>query len=147
MRPVRLDLRRFGASCEGAAILEFALALPILVVLVGGCFELGRALLVYRSMGDAARAGARSLARVPDPTCRPGCSPGAARSLALATDQIVENARVPPRTITVAIVPDPPYGTVGVRAEVALATDLLGVVGLERLLTLRLARFEARIGR
>ncbi|MFD0934180.1 TadE/TadG family type IV pilus assembly protein, partial [Methylobacterium trifolii] len=69
-------LRALARCREGAAILEFALVLPILLLLVGACFEIGRALLIYQSMTEAVRSGARTLARLPDPTCRDGCAPG-----------------------------------------------------------------------
>ena len=136
------DLAGCGA---GAAILEFALVLPILLALVAGCFEIGRALLVYQAMGEAARGGARYLARVPDPTCRPACSPEAARSIEMTRTQIADNTRVARSTISVSTLANPPDGMVAIRAEVALGADLLAMVGLERLLTLRITHFEARV--
>lgn len=136
------DLARCSA---GSAILEFALVLPILLALVAGCYEIGRALLVYQAMGEAARGGARYLARVPDPTCRPACSPEAARSLEMTRTQIADNTRVSRQTISVSTLPNPPEGMVAIRAEVALGVDLLATLGLERLLTLRITHFEARV--
>ena len=83
--------RALGRCEEGAAILEFALVLPLLLALLAGGFELGRALLLQSALTEAVRGGTRYLARVPDPTCRSVCSTGAAHAVALATDQIVEN--------------------------------------------------------
>lgn len=43
----------------GAAAVEFALVLPLLVVMLFGIFEFGRAWNVYQVITDAAREGAR----------------------------------------------------------------------------------------
>jgi hypothetical protein len=48
-------------------------------------------------------------------------------------------------TISVSTLANPPDGMVAIRAEVALGADLLAMVGLERLLTLRITHFEARV--
>lgn len=138
----RIGLAR---SETGAAIIEFALILPLLLVLIGGCFEFGRAMLVYQSMTEALRGGARYLARVPDPTCRPACAFGAMRAVEMTRRGILENARLPPRSVRVAPRGDPPLGTVVMEAEIVLATDLLALLRLDRVLTLRAAHQEARI--
>jgi len=49
---------------------EFALLLPIFLLLVLGVIEFGRALLTYQTMTDASREGARTAA-VADPTQTP----------------------------------------------------------------------------
>ena len=141
---IRLAIR-LAHDTAGAAILEFALVLPILLALVAGCFELGRALLVQQAMSEAVRGGARYLAQVPDPGCRPACSPGAARAIAATRAQIVENARVSPASLQVVPLADAAPGRVGLRAEVALGVDLLGMVGLARVITLRATHQEARV--
>ena len=44
---------------RGQALVEFAIALPILILLVAGVLELGRGYAVAVSTSDAARDGAR----------------------------------------------------------------------------------------
>jgi len=134
----RGPVRRFAADESGAAILEFAVALPILVALFFGCFELGRALLVRQAMEGAVRGGARYLARVPDPTCAPACSPGAAHAVRMTTDRILENTGLASAAVSVAPDPAPP-GTVAMSAAVAFRVDFLsrGTLGSTWTLTAR----------
>ena len=134
------------AACEdGAAILEFALVLPLLLALLAGGFELGRALLVQSALTEAVRGGARYLARVPDPTCRPSCSAGAAHAVALATEQILDNTRLARAQVSVYPLPDPPPGTVMLKAEIGLSVDLLAWIGLARTMRLSAIHQEARV--
>ncbi|MCJ2039286.1 pilus assembly protein [Methylobacterium sp. J-059] len=130
---------------EGAAILEFALVLPLLLALLAGGFELGRALLVQSAITEAVRGGTRYLARVPDPTCRSVCSAGAAHAVALATDQIVDNTRLALSQVRVYPLPDPPSGTVMMMAEVVLSVDMLSWVGLSPTMRLTAIHQEARV--
>jgi Flp pilus assembly protein TadG len=53
---------RFGRGDRGAAFLEFAIIVPILLTLVMGIVEFGRAYNVVISLQGAAREGARVLA-------------------------------------------------------------------------------------
>ncbi len=55
-----------GRSAHGQAIVEFALVLVLLLMLVIGVFEFGRAWNIYQVITDAARGGAR-MAVVADP--------------------------------------------------------------------------------
>lgn len=45
---------------EGQEIVEYALVLPVLLLLVFGIIDLGRTIFVYNSMANAAREGARA---------------------------------------------------------------------------------------
>ena len=137
--------RTWGRCEEGAAILEFALVLPLLLALLAGGFELSRALLVQSALTEAVRGGARYLARVPDPTCRSVCSAGAVHAIALATDQIVDNTRLARSQVRVYPVPDPPLGTVMMMAEVVLSVDMLGWIGLSPTMRLTAIHQEARV--
>ena len=47
------------ASPRGQALVEFALVLPLLVFLIVGLFDLGRAVYTYNSIANAARTGNR----------------------------------------------------------------------------------------
>jgi Flp pilus assembly protein TadG len=51
--------RSWWRNESGAAAVEFALVLPILIVLVFGIFEFGRVWSVHHMITDAAREGAR----------------------------------------------------------------------------------------
>ncbi len=55
----------FKKSEKGAAAIEFALILPVLIVLIFGMIEFGRAYNAYLAVTHAAREGAR-LAAVGD---------------------------------------------------------------------------------
>ena len=138
-------LRALRAEESGAAILEFALLLPILVALVYGCFEVGRALLVRQAMEGAVRAGARILAQVPDPACESGCPPGAARAVEVTQGQILANTGLPPGAVTVEPQPDPLAGTVAMQASVAFDVMFPGPVPLRRW-TLKARHQEPRLG-
>lgn len=135
------------ARCEaGSAILEFALVLPILFALLGGAFEIGRALLVRHVMIEAVRGGARSLARVPDPSCEVTCAPGVVRAVAQTRDQIAENAGLPAAALDVSPRWDAGSGTVAMEADARLDVDLLRAIGLGPILTLRATHREPRLG-
>jgi Flp pilus assembly protein TadG len=51
--------RGFGRSERGAAMVEFAIVLPLLVMFVGGIVDLGRAYKLYNNLAAAVRDGAR----------------------------------------------------------------------------------------
>jgi Flp pilus assembly protein TadG len=50
-------------SQKGNAILEFALAFPMLFAIFAGCYQFGYAFYVYNEMQTAVRSGARYAAR------------------------------------------------------------------------------------
>ncbi len=62
---------RFGAS-RAQALVEFAIALPILILLVAGVLELGRGYSYAVATSDAARDGARYIAGKTATTNGPG---------------------------------------------------------------------------
>lgn len=135
------------ARCrEGSAILEFTLVLPILLALVGGCFELGRALLIYQSMTEAVRSGARTLARLPDPTCRNGCGYGVTGAVERARAAIAARGGLAAERVKVVPMLETAPGTVGLRAEVGLTPEIFAGFGLDRTLTLRASHQEMRVG-
>ena len=55
-------LARFGRNERGQALVEFALVLPILLILVLGIIEFGRAWNLHQTITHAAREGARTAA-------------------------------------------------------------------------------------
>lgn len=54
-----MRINRFRRDDRGAAAVEFALVLPILVVLVFGIVDFGRALFAYNYLTSAVREGGR----------------------------------------------------------------------------------------
>lgn len=59
--------RRWAGERDGAAMFEFALALPILVLIIAGGWEFARGLWMYETLNKGVRDAARYLARVDDP--------------------------------------------------------------------------------
>jgi Flp pilus assembly protein TadG len=55
-------------SQQGQSMLEFALILPLMVLIVIGVFDLGRAFFAYIAISNAAREGARVYTFSPDKT-------------------------------------------------------------------------------
>src|SRR5439155_4823448 len=53
------DMRKRSRSERGAAIIETALTLPLLLLVAVGIFELGRAYQTWEVLTNAAREGAR----------------------------------------------------------------------------------------
>ena len=70
-----------GSRQQGAAMIEFALILPVLIVLVFGIIEFGRAFNADISLTHAAREGAREYAITQDTTAGINAAKGAATSL------------------------------------------------------------------
>lgn len=56
---------KHAAQQQGAAIVEFALVLTLLITLMAGIFEFGRAFWYYDALTKATRDGARLLSVVP----------------------------------------------------------------------------------
>ncbi|HEY3308133.1 MAG TPA: TadE/TadG family type IV pilus assembly protein [Desulfuromonadaceae bacterium] len=52
---------------KGAALVEMAIILPLLLLIVVGIFEFGRAMLIRNTLNNAAREGARRAAVSPPP--------------------------------------------------------------------------------
>jgi hypothetical protein len=56
---MRRFIRRGDARTRGQSMVEFALALPIFLLVIFGLIDLGRAVYVSNSLAEAARDGAR----------------------------------------------------------------------------------------
>jgi Flp pilus assembly protein TadG len=56
--------RRFGADRSGAALIELAFAVPVLVVILLGCFEATRYVLLHQKMNRAAASTADLVAQL-----------------------------------------------------------------------------------
>src|SRR5262245_27709926 len=55
------------ADRRGSAMVEFALAFPVLAVILVGVLEVGRAIHYHQALTEGVRAGVRYLTRVADP--------------------------------------------------------------------------------
>jgi Flp pilus assembly protein TadG len=82
----RMRLRRFtdARTGRGQGLVEFALVLPIILLLIFGAVDLGRAVYAYNTIANAARNGAR-VAAVNQIETSPDCN----------EDRPVENPLLP----------------------------------------------------
>jgi len=88
---------------KGQSLVEFALVIPLLLLLVIGIFEFGRAWMTRNLMTGAAREAAR-MAAVPPPTGMDNTAWNAAISARANT--ILTSAGVAPATVTVIHAPE-----------------------------------------
>jgi Flp pilus assembly protein TadG len=72
--------RRLASDARGTELLEFALVLPVLVMLLLGAVWIGRAVSVYQALGRAAREGARVALASTCATCGNATNFGAANT-------------------------------------------------------------------
>ncbi|MDQ7249902.1 TadE/TadG family type IV pilus assembly protein [Dongia sedimenti] len=66
-----MGLRRFGAEDRGVAAIEFAMVLPIVVLLMLGCFEVPRYVLVYQRLARTSASVADLVAQADEPISSP----------------------------------------------------------------------------
>jgi hypothetical protein len=115
-RPGARGRRRQPASTRGQSLVEFALVFPIIILLIAGFFEIGRAVFAYNTIANAARQGARvatvnQLANVTecdeswpiDDPYQPhwsirGCVILAAKTLGISTSNVSVSYAAPPDT-------------------------------------------------
>jgi Flp pilus assembly protein TadG len=121
---------------RGQNLVELALVLPLLLLLLGGIVDIGRAFYSYIEITNAAREGARAAARLP---CYPADS--AQRAVYQATiEQIVRTevsgSMVLTGSLGIAISPDPTTacalggGEVRVTVTVPHSMMLAGITGI-----------------
>jgi Flp pilus assembly protein TadG len=107
--------RRHGRS-RGQSLVEFALVFPIMILLIAGFFEIGRAVFAFNTIANAARQGARvaTVNQIADVTeCdeswpiddpyQPhwsirGCAILAAKTLGIGTSNVSVSYEPPPDT-------------------------------------------------
>jgi len=144
MRPMRLPtrLRNHLGDERGVAVVEFALVAPLLLILVFGIIDLGRAYSTLNQIAASAREGARVAAVLPNPEnsssqeqIRRTVRTFSERQLGgapIADNQIVVTLNRPAATVTVAV-----RGY-----SFQLLTPLAGVVGLRTIAINRSATFR-----
>jgi Flp pilus assembly protein TadG len=102
-------LRRFKREDRAAAAVEFALVLPLVLVLLFGIIDMGRLLFTANSLTSAVREGARFAAVDPSPTqaevvARIRGQLDAAVSTPKVTDaQVILATNAAARTVTVSV--------------------------------------------
>jgi Flp pilus assembly protein TadG len=80
-------LRRLAGD-RGAAAVEFALVVPVLLLLIFGVAEFGRAYNIQTTLSGAAREGARTMALENDVGAATAATVAAARPLDLSSGEI-----------------------------------------------------------
>lgn len=94
-KSLHLRLRMF-AGAEASALAEFAVALPLLVVLVVGIFDFGGAFNTKQELNNAAREGARLGASLPtnDLSNTPPPNPPTVDAVRYVVDSYLQAARI-----------------------------------------------------
>jgi TadE-like protein len=93
-----IAVRRLLALLEtsvGASVVEFAVALPLLVVLLVGIFDFGAAFNLKQQLYNAARQGARFGASQPmNDLCTPCAVPPSVSAIRYVVDSYLTNAKI-----------------------------------------------------
>ena len=79
---------RHSARQQGAAIVEFALVLLLLITLMAGIFEFGRAFWYYDALTKATRDGARLMAVAPKANLTTAVTGGVAKAKTQVADAV-----------------------------------------------------------
>jgi Flp pilus assembly protein TadG len=140
--------RLSGDGARGQSLVEFALVIPIIVLLMAAFVEIGRAVFAYNTIANAARQAARVAAvnQIPDVTdcdeTRPvedpyephwsmrGCAIAAAAPLGITTSN-VSVAYAPPPSTTLTCAPTLHVGCVAavtVTYDYAVATPFVSLL-------------------
>jgi Flp pilus assembly protein TadG len=127
---------------RGAAVIEFALVAPLLLILVFGIIDLGRAYSTLNQLAASAREGARFAAVLPNPS-----SSAAEAQIRQTVKQfsLRQLGGSPVRDDQIAVALDRNGGTVTVAIRdypFQLVTPLVGTVGLRTIPITRQATFR-----
>jgi Flp pilus assembly protein TadG len=131
------NLRLIGGSrrIDGNAVVEFALLLPILLLVIFGITEFGRAIMTTNVLNSAAREGARlaAVSQLADTL-----------SVQARVQEVLQAANVPPKAITVQYFPANNSVRVEVTSDfVVLSGDVLQVfTGTVELAGVAVMRYE-----
>ena len=138
-----LTMRALGRSDgeAGVAVVEFALVAPLLLLLIFGIVDLGRAYATLNQLAASAREGARVAAVLPNPES--AASQARIREAVKKYDRQLGGSPVADGQIVVTL--DRPGGTVTVEVRAysfQLVTPLAGVAGLRTIPITRRATFR-----
>lgn len=142
MHAVTIDSGRRGLRDErGVAVVEFALVAPLLLVLIFGIIDLGRAYSTLNQLAASAREGARLAAVLPNPASSTAQAQIRHTVKQFSLRQLggppVRDDQITVTLDTLATV------TVAIRAyPFQLVTPLVGVVGLRTIPITRQATFR-----
>jgi Flp pilus assembly protein TadG len=122
----RLSLRHAARHEAGQELVEFALILPLLLLLLLGIIEFGRAILAYNTIANAAREGARY--GIVDPNTGPIQTAALVLTTGLAPPLVAGDITVTISSATVEVAVDydfPPLlaGFLGLPATIPLHTQ------------------------
>lgn len=130
---MRTLLRPAGRDDRGAAAVEFALLLPVLILVIGGIVDFGRAYFENVILTNAAREGARAAVVIrnsPPLSCGSvtGCIEARAKAAASGLDPATLAVSVPENGCTAAVIGATARATVTVShtMEWTFLTPLLG---------------------
>ena len=104
-----IPLRRYGMNRRGQAMVEMALVIVLLVILIFGMTEFGRAMYTKNTLNNAARAGARVAVVTPGssyPTLAAtdvDCSTTPTNTIYAAVCKGISGGGIQDRTVTVTI--------------------------------------------
>jgi Flp pilus assembly protein TadG len=137
-----IDLRGGLRGDAGVAVIEFALVAPLLLILVFGIIDLGRAYSTLNQIAASAREGARFAAVLPNPTS--GSSQAQIRqTVKTFSERQLGGAPISDGQIFVTLDRAAATVTVEVRGySFQLLTPLAGVVGLRTVPINRRATFR-----
>ena len=149
---------------KGAAMFEFALALPVLLIIFAGGWEIARGLWTYDMLNKGVRDAARYVARLEDPNSA-DAQTKAFRLVLTGDVDLDQPPRLDHNNITISVGtrvyandgaggtfqyrgPDgenTPINVVQVKAEYTFDAPLLGFLGIDDLLTITVAHEERHI--
>jgi Flp pilus assembly protein TadG len=114
---------------KGLAMVEFALLLPILLLMVFGITEFGRAFLIKNALNNAAREGARRASISANPTTDPELKNVIAKACTFPVDAaaiVIESRPSPPEPGVSSITVTVPYQFDSLFRELPLNLTLTG---------------------
>jgi len=143
MRDISIGSARQRLHDErGVAVVEFALVAPLLLILIFGIIDLGRAYSTLNQLAASAREGARFAAVLPNPL---SSTAEAQIRQTVKEFSLRQLGGAPVRDDQIAITLDRTLGTVTVAIRAypfQLVTPLVGVVGLRTIPITRQATFR-----
>ena len=103
MTRIRTRLRRFAGDDQGVAMIEFALSLPLLILLFGVVIEGARTMWSFQKAAEGVREATRYLARItPTDICATGGSvAGQDATMTTMIAQSLSGVNIHPQLVTI----------------------------------------------